>query len=75
MTHRRKFTAAFKAQVLLARLSGAKSSVELCREHQLASSVLAAWKAIFRRRAAWVFDHSELPQDQESMRVAELYEF
>jgi transposase-like protein len=39
MPHRRKFTSAFKAQVVLELLSGAKSSVELCREHQIASSV------------------------------------
>ena len=41
MTHRRQFTAALKAQVVLELLSGAKSSVELCREHQIASSVVA----------------------------------
>jgi transposase-like protein len=39
MTHRRQFTAAFKAQVVLELLSGAKSSAERCREHQLAASV------------------------------------
>lgn len=72
MTHRRQFTAAYKAQVVLELLSGAKSSVELCREHQIASSVLADWKATFLRRAAWVFDHPELPYEQDSMRVAEL---
>jgi transposase-like protein len=47
MTHRRKFTAEFKAQVVLELLAGAKTSAELCREHQLASSVLTDWKAIF----------------------------
>ena len=52
MTHRRKFTAEFKAQVVLELLSGAKSSAELCREHQIAASVLADWKAIFLRHAA-----------------------
>jgi transposase len=72
MTHRRKFTAAFKAQVVLELLSGAKSSVELCREPQIASSVLADWKAIFLRRAASVFDSPELPHDHDPMRVAEL---
>jgi hypothetical protein len=41
MIHRRQFTAAFKAQVVLELLSGAKSRVELCREHRIASSVLA----------------------------------
>jgi transposase len=72
MPHRRKFTAAFKAQVVLELLSGAKSSVELCRKHQIASSVLAEWKAIFLRRAALVFDSPESPHDQDPMRVAEL---
>jgi transposase len=72
MTHRRKFTAAFKAQVVLELLSGAKSSVELCREHQIASSVLADWKATFLRRAALVFDSPELPHGQDPLRVAEL---
>jgi transposase-like protein len=41
MTRRRKFTAERKAQIVLELLSGAKSSAELCREHQIASSVLA----------------------------------
>src|ERR687884_540904 len=31
MTHRRQFTAEFKAQVVLELLTGAKSSAELCR--------------------------------------------
>jgi transposase len=35
MIHRRQFTAEFKAQVVLELLSGAKSSAELCREHQI----------------------------------------
>jgi transposase len=72
MIRRRKFTAAFKAQVVLELLSGAKSSVELCREHQIASSVLAEWKAFFLRRAASVFDSPESSRDQAAMRVAEL---
>jgi transposase len=72
MIRRRKFTAAFKAQVVLELLAGAKSSVELCREHQIASAVLAEWKAIFLRRAASVFDSPAFPHDQEAMRVAEL---
>jgi hypothetical protein len=40
MTHRRQFNAGLRAQVVLELLSGAKSSAELCRKHQLASSVL-----------------------------------
>ena len=41
MTHRRQFTAALKAQIVLELRSGAKSSVGLGREHQMASSVVA----------------------------------
>jgi transposase len=72
MTHRRQFTAEFKAQVVIELLSGAKSSAELCREHQIAASVLADWKAIFLRCASAVFDHPELRHDQDATRVAEL---
>jgi transposase-like protein len=70
MTHRRQFTAALKTQVVLELLSGAKSSVELCREHQMASSVLAEWKAMFLRRAASVFDSPEPPHGRDPLRVA-----
>jgi transposase len=72
MTHRRKFTAEFKAQVVLELLSGAKSSAELCREHQIASSVLADWKTIFLKHAASVFDSAEPHNSHEATRVAEL---
>ena len=72
MTHRRQFTAEFKAQVVLELLSGAKSSAELCREHQLASSVLADWKAHFLARAASLFTSADPHDHQAAARVAEL---
>lgn len=72
MTRRRKFTAELKTQIVLELLSGAKSSAELCREHQIASSVLADWKTIFLTRAASVFDNSASPSSQDASRVAEL---
>jgi transposase len=72
MASRRKFTAEFKAQVVLELLSGAKSSAELCREHQLAASVLSDWKALFLARAASVFETSEPRGSQEAVRIAEL---
>jgi transposase len=72
MTHRRQFTADFKAQVVLELLSGAKSSAELCREHQIASSVLADWKAIFLTRTAAIFEHPDQGSSQDSARIAEL---
>jgi transposase len=72
MTRRRQFTAEVKAQVVLELLSGAKSSAELCREHQLASSVLADWKASFLARAASLFNSPNQYNHQEATRVAEL---
>lgn len=72
MTHRRQFTAEFKAQVVLELLTGAKSSAELCREHQIASSVLADWKAIFLARLASIFEHPDQSTNQDSVRMAEL---
>ena len=71
MIRRRQFTAAFTAQIVLERLSGAKSRVELCREHQMAASVLAEWKACFLSRAAAAFGSPEPSQDREAVRVAE----
>jgi transposase len=72
MIHRRQFTAEFKAQVVLELLSGAKSSAELCRAHQIAASVLADWKTILLTRAASVFDNSASPTSSDASRVAEL---
>jgi transposase len=72
MTHRRQFTAEFKAQVVLELLTGAKSSAELCREHQIASSVLADWKAVFLARLASIFEHPDQSTNQDSARMAEL---
>jgi transposase len=72
MTHRRQFTAEFKAQVVLELLSGAKSSVELCREHQIASSVLADWKAHFLARAESFFKSPDQHDHQDTTRLAEL---
>jgi transposase-like protein len=72
MTHHRKFTAEFKAQVVLELLAGAKTSAELCREHQIASSVLTDWKAIFLRHAPAAFERPSPPNGQETTRVAEL---
>jgi transposase len=72
MTHRRKFTAEFKAQVVLERLSGAKSSAALCREHQMAASVLADGNTSFLARAASLFKTPDSHDHQAAMRVAEL---
>lgn len=72
MGNRRKFTAEFKAEVVLELLSGAKSSAELCREHQIAAAVLADCKTIFLARAARLFETPEQHDSQHVGRIAEL---
>jgi len=71
MTHRRKFTAEFKAQVVLDLVSGTKSAGELCRQHQLNPKLLARWKTEFLERAPLLFQQ-EAMQSQEQERIAEL---
>ncbi len=71
MTQRRRFTAEFKAQVVLDVLSGSKSAAELCRQHQLNPRVLARWKTEFLERASYVFEQDER-HSQEQERIAEL---
>lgn len=71
MAQRRKFTAEFKAQVVLDLVSGAKSAAELCRQHQLNPQLLARWKTEFLERAPLLFQQ-EAMQSQEQERIAEL---
>jgi transposase len=69
MAQRRKFTAEFKAQVVLDLVSGATSAAELCRRHQLNPQLLARWKTEFLERAPLLFEQN---QSQEQEQIAEL---
>ena len=71
MSNRRTFTPEFKAQVVLELVSGAKTSAELCRLHQLSPSLLAGWQEAFVTRAAMVFQAEE-HRSADAARVAEL---
>jgi hypothetical protein len=71
MAYRRQCTPELTAEVVLELLSGAKSSAELCREHQIAASVLADWQAILLERAGALFESSEPRNSQAGTRVAE----
>lgn len=68
---RRTFTAAFKAEVVLQLLSGAKTQRELCREHELAPQLLLQWKQTFQQNAASVFVTKDATS-AESTRIAKL---
>ena len=43
----RKFTALQKTEIVLASLRGPKSMTELCREHDIADSLLRKWREQF----------------------------
>ena len=43
----RKFTAQRKTEIVLASLRGPKSMAELCREHDIADSLLRKWREQF----------------------------
>ncbi len=71
MTQRWRFTAEFKAQVVLDLISGAKSAAELCRQHHLNPQLLARWKTEFLERAPLLFEQDQV-HSQEQERIAEL---
>jgi transposase-like protein len=71
MGKRRRFSAEFKARVVLEVLSGAKTSAEVCREHRLSPQLLNTWKRHFLDNAAQVFA-GEAADSAEAQRVAEL---
>ena len=43
----RKFTAQQKTEIVLASLRGSKSLADLCREHEIADSLLRKWREQF----------------------------
>jgi transposase-like protein len=71
MIQRRTFTAEFKTRVVLDLVSGAHSTAELCRQHQLNSQVLARWKTEFLERAPLIFEQDQ-KRSAEQERIAEL---
>jgi transposase-like protein len=72
MAKRRRFTAAFKAQVVLELLSGGKSVAEVSREHRVKPEVVARWRRQFVENAASVFEKSPAGNSEAEARVAEL---
>lgn len=71
MSKRRTFPPAFKAQVVLEVLTGAKTAAQVCREHGLKDPLLSHWKQEFLERAPQVFENGQAPERQDA-RVAEL---
>jgi transposase-like protein len=67
----RTYSPEFKAQAVLAVLSGSQTAAEICREHQIKPDLFSHWKAAFLENAAKVFER-ETALDPQQARIAEL---
>lgn len=65
MTKRRKFTADFKAQVVLQMLTEQKSAAQASREYGIKDSVLSRWKQEFIERSSMLFEQSPVNDDRD----------
>ena len=68
---RRKFSAEFKASVVLELIAGKKSLAEASRAYNIKDTVLSRWKQEFMSRATQVFEQPQDLQEKEA-RIAEL---
>jgi transposase len=72
MVNRRKYSAEFKAKVVLDIIANGKSISAASREYKIKDSVLSRWKAEFIERSANVFRQDGQQQDRRDERIAEL---
>ena len=72
MVKRRRFTAEFKAQVVLEMLTEQKSAAQASREYGIKDSVLSRWKQEFIERSPTLFEQGVVQQDHREERIAEL---
>ncbi len=73
MTKRRRFTADFKAKVILEVLSGESSQVEVCRKpYNLSEDQLSKQKLQFVENAASLFESSDKASEDAAERIAHL---
>ena len=72
MAKRRRFTAEFKAKVVLKTLSGESSQAELCRRHHLSEEQLSKWKHQFVENAASLFESRDKSSEDTAERIAHL---
>jgi transposase len=66
----RKFSADFKASLVLLVLTGEQSQAEVCREHQLSGGQFSHWKRQFLENAGQLFEKPNKSASNE--QIAEL---
>ena len=72
MAKRRRFTAEFKAEVVLEALCGESSQAELCRKHNISDVQLSKWKRQLLENAASLFEPADKQTNASQERIAQL---
>ena len=72
MAKRRRFTAEFKAKVVLEALSGESSQAELCRRYNLSEQQLSKWKQQAVENFASLFGSKDKAAADAAERIAHL---
>lgn len=72
MAKRRKYSPEFKAQVVLEIISGAKTQVEVARQHRIKPDLIARWRRQFLENAPSLFERGNRSDGAAEARIAEL---
>lgn len=70
---RRKFTAAFKAQVAVEALKNQKTLAELSNQFEVSSVMISKWKSEFLENMSSVFEKEGSKKNEENIDVEKLY--
>jgi len=72
MAKRRRFTAKFKAEVVLEALSGESSQAELCRRHNLSENQVSTWKRQLLENVETFFESTDKQSSESAERIVQL---
>ena len=72
MAKRRRFTAKFKAEVVLEALSGESSQAELCRRYNLSENQVSTWKRQLLENVETFFESTDKQSSESAERIVQL---
>ena len=72
MAKRRRFTAKFKAEVVLEALRSESSQAELCRRYNLSENQVSTWKRQLLENVETFFESTDKRSNESAARIAEL---
>ena len=72
MAKRRKFTAKFKAEVVLEAFRGESSQAEVCRRYNLSEDQVSKWKQQFLENVVTLFEFGDKGSQDAAERIAHL---